>query len=441
MNQPAAAHLPTRPMGVIESYRVARRNVLEIIPEAALHEPVIAGKTGPQRWLMVMEPEAIRRILLEAVTAYPKSEATKSILRPAIGNSMFIAEGETWRWQRRAAAPAFAARHLDPLRAVMQAAADATCSRIAPSVGNRAVNVHSEMVQTTLEIIADVTFGTADVVDPDGVVQSMDTYIDQAARISLLDVIGVPGWVPRPGRSGAASALSEMQAAADAAIARRAKEGPRAVPDLLDLMKGAQETNTGRQLNREELRENLLTFIAAGHETTAVTLAWALYLLANHPETQDRAAAEALATNTASLEDNTYLTRVIEETLRLYPPGGLLSRTALEDDELAGAKVRPGDTVMIPVYALHRHRRIWHDADAFDPDRFETRPRRYTYLPFSDGPRICIGARFAMQEAVVVLRTLLRRFRFEPVRGVHPRPVMILSLRPEGGVWLNATRR
>ncbi len=138
------------------------------------------------------------------------------------------------------------------------------------------------------------------------------------------------------------------------------------------------------------------------------------------------------------IEQLPYTRQIIEEALRLYPPAGVISRTALEPDTLGGREIRPGDTVMIPIYALHRNHMLWDDPDAFRPERFETRPDRYAYLPFGDGPRICIGMAFAMQEAVIILATLLSRFRFTAISGRDPKPVMILTLRPEGGVWLEA---
>ena len=195
----------------------------------------------------------------------------------------------------------------------------------------------------------------------------------------------------------------------------------------------------------DELRDNLMTFVVAGHETTALTLSWALYLCAFDPEVQERARAEAhsvLSGEVAGAEDVDNLVlirRIVDETLRLYPPGGLVSRTAQKADSLCGVQIRPGDTVMIPIYALHRHEALWENPNAFDPDRWgRQRPARYSYLPFGDGPRICIGAGFAVQEAVIILATLLANFRFTPVRGRDPEPVMILTLRPEGGVWLEA---
>ncbi|MEM7723774.1 MAG: cytochrome P450 [Pseudomonadota bacterium] len=439
---PVAVRLPTRPMTLLESYRAARRNVLEITPLRALHQPVLSGQTGPQRWHMIMDPPSIRRMLLDAVDDYPKSDATKDVLRPAIGNSMFIAEGKDWRWQRRAAAPAFSARNVQALTPVMTRAAEAAADRMSGFAG-RAVNCLDQMVQTTFAVISDVTFSDGGAIDRAEVHAALERYIDQAARISVLDMVGAPHWVPRPGRTGALRDLGQMHADADAAIERRRLRGGDKT-DLLDLLLDAEDPPSGRVMTTAELRENLLTFIVAGHETTALTLSWALYLCAFDPEVQDRARAEAqsvLGSRAAAAEDVAalpFIRQIVEETLRLYPAGGFLSRTAQADDRLSTAMIRPGDTVMIPVYGLHRHRKLWEAPDAFRPDRWADRSGvdRYQYLPFGDGPRICIGASFAMQETIVILATLLARFRFKAVRGRDPKPVMILTLRPEGGVWL-----
>jgi cytochrome P450 len=205
-------------------------------------------------------------------------------------------------------------------------------------------------------------------------------------------------------------------------------------------------------MTTDELRDNLLTFIVAGHETTALTLSWALYLCAFDPEVQAAARAEAQgvlgggqggrAATAADVAALPLVRRIVDEALRMYPPAAFLSRTAQAPDELCGREVRAGDTVILPIYALHRHRKLWQNPDAFDPARFAD-PRavpRFHYLPFGDGPRVCIGASFALQEAVIILSTLLARFRFSPVPGREPKPVMILTLRPEGGVWLMVER-
>ncbi|WP_353473246.1 cytochrome P450 [Salipiger sp. H15] len=438
---PVRAPLVTEPLGILASLRAARRNLLEIIPELATRVPMVSGRTGA-RWHMLMEPGAIREVLLERVDDYPKSMVTKNMLRPAIGESLFVAEGAHWRWQRRAAAPAFSARNVGNLAPVMAGAARRAAGRIEAQAG-RAVDLYDEMVTTTFDVISDVTFSGGEAFARGAVHRALDVYIAEAGRVSLFDVLGLPDWVPRPGRMRSGG-LNEMKAVADAAVAERARRGPREVPDLLDLLLAGEDPETLRRMNPGELRDNLLTFIVAGHETTALTLAWALYLLAFDPEAQERARAELFSVlpggeiGAAEVAALPYLRRVVEETLRLYPPAGIVSRTALRPDELCGREIRAGDTVMIPIYALHRSHRLWDAPDAFRPDRFVERPQRYSYIPFGDGPRICIGAAFAMQEALIVLATLLRRFRFTPVTGRDPKPVMIISLRPEGGVWLEA---
>ncbi|MEZ5798924.1 MAG: cytochrome P450 [Paracoccaceae bacterium] len=447
---PAPGRLPVRvplanvPLGLWGSLRAGRRNVLELIPEIATHAPIISGQTG-KRWHMLMDPEGLRRVLRDRLDDYPKSLVTKLILQPAIGDSLFVAEGAEWMWQRRTAAPVFTHRNVAALAPVMTAAAERACGRLRPG---RAANLFDEMVTATFEVISDVTFSGGEGFDRAAVHRAIEDYIGQAARVSLFDILGLPGWVPRPGRLMTGAAMRQTRALADRAIDHRRAAGPHLPPDLLDLLLAGADPESGRRMTTSELRDNLLTFIVAGHETTALTLSWALYLCAFDQGVQDRARAEAQAVlggRAATVEDLPHLAltrRIVDEALRLYPPAAFLSRTARAADELCGREVRPGDTVILPIYALHRHHALWADPDAFVPDRFAD-PRavpRYHYLPFGDGPRVCIGASFALQEAVIILATLLSRFRFAPVPGKEPEPVMILTLRPQGGVWLMVER-
>ncbi|REF69978.1 MULTISPECIES: cytochrome P450 [Paracoccus] len=442
---PVRVPLQRKPIGVIASALAARRNVLELIPEIATRQPMVSGRTGA-RWHMVMDPEALRRVLKDRVEDYPKSLVTRLILEPAIGNSLFVAEGAHWRWQRLAAAPAFSQRHVEALAPVMTAAAEACVRRLAAASGR--VEIFSETAAATFEVISDVTFSGDEGFDRDAVHRAIDAYIAGAARVSVFDVLGLPGWIPRPGRLFSGNDLRRMKRLADQAIRLRARSGPHPVPDLLDLLRAGVDPETRRRMSTPELRDNLLTFIVAGHETTALALAWALYLLAFDAEVQHRAAIEAVAVlggraaTAADLPRLTYIRQVVEEALRLYPPAAFLSRTARTADVLGGREVRRGDTVMLPIYALHRHRLLWDDPDRFDPERFApgvTRDR-YAFLPFGAGPRICIGASFAMQEAVIILATLVARFRFALTER-QPQPRMILTLRPHGGLWLQVAER
>lgn len=443
---PVRVPLATEKLGIFATFKAGRRNVLELIPELATHAPIISGRTG-KRWHMVMDPDALRQILRDKVDDYPKSDITKLILGPAIGESMFVAEGREWLWQRRTAAPVFSHRNVAALAPVMTAAAERAAERIAQSTG-RAFDAFDEMVTATFEVISDVTFSGDGAFDRDLVHRSIEAFISDSAKVSLLDVIGAPAWMPRPERLFAKRQTDDMKRLADAAIEHRRKSGPPGVPDLLDLLMDGSDPKTGQKMTTAELRDNLLTFIVAGHETTALTLSWALYLMSYAPHIQDAARSEAQAVlgdraaTAADVARLPLIRRIVDETLRLYPPAAWLARTAKAQDVLCGREVRPGDTVILPIYALHRHHALWRDPDAFDPDRFLD-PKavdRFAYLPFGDGPRICIGANFALQEAVIILATLLARFRFTAIAGKAPKPVMILTLRPEGGVWLGVEK-
>lgn len=441
------AHVPfaTRPLGLWGSLQAARRNLLEILPELAVRQPMVSGRTGI-RWHMVVDPVAIRRMLLENVDNYPKSRATKNILRPAIGDSLFIAEGAHWRWQRRAAAPVFSHRNVMGLAPIMSAAASRSADRIASADG-QAVDLMEEMVRTTFDVISEVTFSGEDSFDSQAVHRSIDAYIAAAGKVSLMDMLGLPDWLPRPSRVMSGAGVRQMKQVADEAIEARKLRGAGDIPDLLDLLLAGEDPETRRKMNTSELRDNLLTFIVAGHETTALTLAWSLYLCAFDQEVQTRARKEVQSVAKGGVvtgedvENLPFIRQIIDEALRLYPPAGILSRTARQADSLCGREVLAGDTVMIPIYALHRHRSLWRDPDSFDPERFADRNAvdRYAYLPFGDGPRICIGASFAIQEAVIILATLLARWRFDLVPGRPPKPVMILTLRPDTGVWLTSS--
>ena len=442
--EPVKVRLSTRPLGLTGTVQTARRNVLELIPAIAVRQPIVSGKAG-MRFHMVMDPESLRIILKERLDDYPKSVTTKLLLNPAIGDSLFVAEGAHWRWQRRAAAPAFSARNVQGLGPVMTAAAEASSRRLAAARGP--VDIYEETVAATFEVISDVTLSDGSGFDRQSVHKAIEDYISTAAKMSVLDVIGAPAWVPRLRRIWAAHNLNAVKSIADRAIARRRASPMAAQSDLLGLLLDAADPETGRAMTAAELRDNLLAFIVAGHETTALTLAWALYLCAFDPDIQERAAAEArqvLSERAATADDLgalPFIGRIVNEALRLYPPAAFLARTAQVPDRLCGREIRPGDAVILPIYALHRHHDLWERPDSFDPDRFLTTPDRYAFLPFGAGPRICIGASFAIQESVIILATLLARFRFEAIRGRNPDPRMILTLRPHGGVWLKVTPR
>ena len=440
---PVKAKLATGQLGVFAIARTARRNLLEIIPELATRQPMVSGRTV-RRWHMVMDPQGLRRILRDQPETFPKSEIAKSIVRPAIGESLFTAEGAHWLWQRRAAAGAFSSRSIRGLAPVMGAAAQRLADRISRAASDP-VDLCAEVTAATFEVISDVTFADGSKMDRELVHRAIDAYLGKAARVSFLDVIGAPPWVPRMSRMLTDSAVREMKRIAAEVIEARRRSADAGAEDLHSLLAQGVDPETGRRMNSVELRDNLLTFIVAGHETTALALAWSLYLLAFDPKAQRRARAEARTVlgdriaAAADLPDLPYSRQVIREALRLYPPAALLLRTALKADKIGGREVRPGDTMMLPIYALHRSHCHWERPDCFDPERFADpkTANHPAYIPFGAGPRACIGSGFAMQEAVIMLTALVARFRFSLPHGREPAPVMILTLRPKGGVWLS----
>ena len=446
VREPVKVPLVNEPLSVLQTLRTARRNVLEIIPDICTKQPMVSGKTAMLRWHMVMDPGALKRVLRDNLENYPKSDITKNLLRPAIGDSMFIAEGAHWRWQRRAAAPVFSHRNIAALAPIMSASAEAVCARLE---GRAEADMFEEMVQATFEVISNVTFSGAGEMAGDDVHLAIDRFIDQSARVSLMDIIGIPTWVPRPSRLFGGNPVVDMKRVADAAIEKRRKLGAKDVPDLLDLLLEGMDPETKRQMNSAELRDNLLTFIVAGHETTALTLAWALYLCAFDPEVQEKLHEEAAALldgRVAGPDDIgglPFTEQVIKETLRLYPPASFISRTAQAPDELCGREIRKKDSVILPIYALQRNEILWEEPDRFKPDRFAKGAKydRFAWLPFGDGPRVCIGAHFAMVEAQIILASLISRYTFELVPEKDPVPEMVLTLRPKGGVNLKVSPR
>ena len=443
--EPPKVEVATRPLSIPEVVRKARRNVLEILPALAFRQPMVTGVTV-KRWHMVMDPGALENVLKDKVDAYPKSPVTKRLLEPAIGDSLFNADGAHWRWQRRAAAPVFAHRHLMALAPVMTAAAERSAARVGAEMAARGgVEAYEQMIAATFDVICDVALSGRETLDRDAVSRAITGYIETVGRVSLLDVLAVPTWVPRPAALFRRRPSGDMRRMMDGVIAGRAGEPNR--EDLLDLMRFAEDPETGRKMTASELRDNMLAFIVAGHETTALALSWALYLLAIDPASQERGREEARAAigdgpaEAAHLPSLGFIEQILKEALRLYPPAAFLARIALDHDRMCGRPILPGDIVMLPIYALHRHEAFWDDPDAFDPDRFsleaEKGRSRFQYLPFGAGPRICIGMSFALMEAKLILATLLARYRFTPA-GPAPSPAMNLTLRPHGGVNLRA---
>jgi cytochrome P450 len=409
------------------------------------------GGLSVGRVAVISDPGAIRRVLMVNVDNYQKDWLQRRVLSAALANGLLAAEADQWELQRRALAPLFNLRTVLGFTTAMLEAADGAVERLSQREG-QVVDVADEATRITVDVLERTIFSDGLGRNPDDVRAAMTAYFDTVGRIDPLDILGVPSIVPRPSRWKLRPTLKFFEETIDEIIAlrqRRLAADPTNVPrDILTLLLEARDPDSGKALSDVEVRANILTFIAAGQETTANCITWTMYLLSQSREWRERVQAEAEGEwgSLESLADRLVVTRaVIDETNRLYPPITAISRTARGYDELAGETIKPGTLIVIAPYVLHRHRALWTRPNAFDPNRFFGKAResidRFAYLPFGVGPRTCIGATFAIQEASIMVATIMRHFTLEMVPGNTPWPVQKVTLRPRGGLPMIVRRR
>jgi cytochrome P450 len=325
----------------------------------------------------------------------------------------------------------------------MIAAAERTRDRWLAYPPRVEIDVSSEMIRTTFDIIINTLLPARNSIDYALMQKSITDYIGSFSWIVALGMMRAPRWLPFPGIRAARRGRDYLHRALDLLIAEE-KRSPGKGSDLLSLLASTTDPETGKSMHDTDVRNNLLGFFAAGHETTAIALTWTFYLLSLHPEVEQRVKREiAGVTGGAPLlpeqvEMLPYTLQVIQEAMRLYPPLPLIGRQARQGARIGNEDVRAGTAVYIPVYAVHRHEAYWREPDEFDPGRFERQAvkalDRYTYLPFGAGPRICIGQTFGELEATAILATLLNSFQLSLRPGYIPEPRYQITLRPRHGM-------
>ncbi len=434
--------------GLARAWRV-HKNALAAWSDDAFREELIEIRMLFRRVLVLNAPAAVKHVLLDRADNYVKSFIARQLLKP-LGQGLLTSEGAAWRRQRRTMAPAFHPRRIEALAPLM---VEATLERLAAweRLGEGAVlDVAEEMARLTLDIITRTMFSSDIRERVDEVRRAVLAYQRVGGRPALFDLLGLPRWLPRL----QALRMRDPGAALDAIIyeiIERRRRGPASPDDLLGLLLAARDEESGAAMDDRELRDQTSTIFTAGHETTANALAWTWYLLALHPAVEARLRDElrAVLGGRAPAGGNVprlpYTRMVIEEAMRLYPPAHTMSREALADDEIMGRKVPKGSTVVISPWLIHRHEKLWERPLVFDPERMaperqESRPR-YAYLPFGGGPRICIGAGFAMQEAILIVASVAQRFRLSLLPGHAIEPVGLITLKPKGGLPMRLERR
>jgi len=426
-----------------------RRNPIELWAEPAFEEPVVAMTNLMGRVTGVHDPAGIRHVQVENAQNYPKDRLQRRVLQPSLGGGLLTAEGETWKRTRRMLAPLFTPRAVAPFAAAMAEAARVSAGRIAAADGGT-IDIAAEMQRVTFDVLARTLFSTGFTVPPERFNHAMTHYFEALGRLDPLDAVGAPDWIPRIGRIRAEPSVRFFRETVAGMIAARraliARDPANAPQDLLSALIAAADPETGAGLTPEEVSANIVTFIGAGHETTANALTWALYLVSLHPDVRASLEAEVAGADPAASPDDLPLTRaVLEEAMRLYPPVTFIGRQAISADRIRNVDVPAGSMVVTSLWVLHRHRRLWETPDAFRPERFLPGAResvdRYAYMPFGAGARICIGAQFALQEAVIVLAEIVRRTRLTFAGAEPPWPVQRVTLRPRGGMTMRVEGR
>ena len=448
-----APHPPRfrRRLSPLKALSVARNNLIAVWPDEAF-----AGRFLKQRflfrWLFVANsPDTVRHVLVTRADNYGKSEQMRRALRPLVGDGMFISNGETWRRQRRMAVPAFHHTKVRTFAPTMVTAAREMCDRWAAVAPGDEIEVTEEMTRVTAEVVCRTMFSDdLGAERASAVFQGFAGYQATLSQVDFGELLGLPRWLPRlSGRKAAREATMIHRVIEEIVDDRRASGADKG--DLLSLLLSARDEETGEGMTSEQIRDEVAVIFLAGHETTASALGWALYLLSQDPAVEARLQAEVDAVlggrepGYDDVAELVYTRCVFDEALRLYPPVAVFSREAVADDEIQGHRIPAGSMVLVVPWLLHRHKALWRDPDVFKPERFlpdqeKNRPK-FAYVPFGGGPRTCLGASFAMMEAVILLAMIVQRYRLRPRVGHPVEPLCRLTLRPAQGLPMTIAPR
>ncbi|ANP38786.1 cytochrome P450 [Phaeobacter gallaeciensis] len=429
--------------------RLFRKDILSAQPARLYRAWMAEFRTPFFRSFLLNQPDLVKTVLKDRPDDFPKSDRISEGLKPLLGNSVFLTNGEVWKRQRRIIDPAFEGGRLKETFPAMRAAAEAAAARLKGQEGE------VEVEAVTSHVAADVIFRTlfSIPIEHEVAAEVFSRFRDYQRSQPILNLaafVPVPRWMPRFFRKGTRENATRIRALITQLTGERAAEiaAGTAPQDLATKIMTTADPETGARFSTDEMVDQVAIFFLAGHETSASALAWTLYLMAIYPEWQEKVAEEA-----AALEDDSFaavsrlrISRdVFREALRLYPPVPMMVREAACPERFRDREVPQGSQLVLSPWHLHRHERLWDNPDGFDPERWQTengkKCQREAYMPFSAGPRVCTGAGFAMVEGPLILSMLLRHFRVAPVAGKEPVPVAHLTVRAKNGIWLRLERR
>lgn len=435
---------------MVKSLWLARKNMLAAWPKSYYRRELIVENCFGRRLFIVNNPAAVLWVMVTNSKNYRKSPANSQTLKPLLGNGLFVSEGELWTRQRHVANPSTATQRLGGYaRTIVK-----TGQEMLEDWKSRGPSFEADVTEpftlVAAEIISRIMFNYP--LGEKGLVlfQAFKDYQASHGRVHVMEFLSLPAWLPRPGRRKGRRAVEKFDSVLLEIIRTGRERGPQEIDDLLQMLISFRD-DEGNPMDPALVRDEVASIFLAGHETTALTLTWAFYLLDRHPDAETRLHEElerVLGGRAPAFEDvgNLVFTRaIIEETLRLYPPVHVFSRQAVGADEIGGQRVPPGSFILISSWLLHRHKLYWENPEAFNPDRFlaanAQKIERYAYIPFGAGPRICLGKHLGLLEAVLMLAMVAQSFRMRVREGYRAEPVARMTLRPSEGMPMRIERR
>jgi cytochrome P450 len=435
-------------MTTLQRLAAMRDSAIGTWSQRAYEDDVVRGRFLLNSSFILNTPDAIRHVLVDNYENYSRTPAGFRVLRPMLGEGLLIAEGRTWKHQRRTLAPAFTPRAVGTLVPHMVAVTDDTIASL-QRISNGPVDLRETMQRMTLEIAGRTMFSFGMERHGATLRDFVMEYGDRLARPHFLDLVLPLNWPAPRDFSRARFRRRWTHFIGELMAERRAAGKLQGAParDLFDLMEAARDPETNEAFSDAQLGDQVATMILAGHETTATALFWSLYLLALDPVAQEQLATEARqvpADGEADLDRLKFTRAVVDETMRLYPPAFLIARSALGADEIAGMPIARKDVILIAPWLLHRHEKLWRDPNAFVPERFlapAPPPDRFAYLPFGAGPRVCIGAHFALVEATLALARIIAAFRVTLLDKDPVMPMGVVTTQPDRSPMFQITPR
>ena len=438
--------LPATWLPFWKSARVIRRNTLSAWPADAFEMDVIKRRILMRDQVIVNSPDYIRHVMLDNVSNYGRSKVFARLVEPVVGKGLLLSEGDEWRQQRRAVAPAYTPARGAELAGVVRRHLDLMLDRWCQLEDGAVRNMTRDIADVTLGVGAEAIFSETNFKDLQALFDAVFEY-DLHVRPTVGDLLGLPNWLSRPNFSTVSRLTHNVEAPVLRMIEERQKKGVK--NDVFAAICSLRDN--GQPPSAKSIRDQAMSLIMAGHLTTHATLLWTFYLLALHPAERRRIETEidsVLSGRRPEYQDIAKLRltwQAIQEAMRLYPPVHIIPRAAIGPDRLGDCDVPKGATIVISPWLTHRNPKLWDDPSRFIPDRFSqensaARPR-YAYLPFGAGQHICAGAHFAMLETVLIVASVIQSWRLDMPEGAKVEPVALVSLRPRDGMTMRFHRR